>query len=138
MWTSAGPLPRPLQGDALSSQLLVAPLKLGAGLREFLLKLWLVYKYFICLSNLSVIDPDVREKAVNKQASKASGNEPKPSKKSLVESPSCVDPNFNLVGVRMRALWRGLGVSTFPWGRVMDTRETESSLPIYDPKVEGR
>ncbi|PKI66334.1 hypothetical protein CRG98_013296 [Punica granatum] len=123
-----GPLPRPLQGDALSSQLLVASLKLGAGLREFLLKLWRVYKYFICLSNLLVIDPDVREvnhggcarrewcpKAVNKQASKASGNEPEPSKKSPVESSRYADPNFNLVGVRMRALWRDLGVSTFPW-----------------------
>ncbi|PKI50115.1 hypothetical protein CRG98_029492 [Punica granatum] len=31
-----------------------------------------------------------------------------------------------------------LGVSTFPWGRVMDTRENESPLPVYDSKVESR
>ncbi|PKI74534.1 hypothetical protein CRG98_005076 [Punica granatum] len=50
----------------------------------------------------------------------------------------CADPNFNLVEVRMHALWRNLGVSTFPWGRVTDTREKESPLHIYDPKVKGR
>ncbi|PKI49410.1 hypothetical protein CRG98_030195 [Punica granatum] len=33
---------------------------------------------------------------------------------------------------------RGLGVSTFPWGRVTDTREGRSRhLSFYDPKVEG-
>ncbi|PKI70489.1 hypothetical protein CRG98_009123 [Punica granatum] len=33
---------------------------------------------------------------------------------------------------------RGLGVSTFPWGRVTDTRERRSRhLSFYDPKVEG-
>ncbi|PKI78839.1 hypothetical protein CRG98_000764 [Punica granatum] len=31
-----------------------------------------------------------------------------------------------------------LGVSTFSWGRVMDTHEKESPLPIYNLKVEGR
>ncbi|PKI61756.1 hypothetical protein CRG98_017868 [Punica granatum] len=33
---------------------------------------------------------------------------------------------------------RGLEVSTFPWGRVTDTRERRSRhLSFYDPKVEG-
>ncbi|PKI70941.1 hypothetical protein CRG98_008674 [Punica granatum] len=33
---------------------------------------------------------------------------------------------------------RGLGVSTFPWGCVTDTRERRSRhLSFYDPKVEG-
>ncbi|PKI30868.1 hypothetical protein CRG98_048741, partial [Punica granatum] len=31
----------------------------------------------------------------------------------------------------------GLGVSTFPWGRLTDTCEKESPLPVYDPRVEG-
>ncbi|PKI52155.1 hypothetical protein CRG98_027451 [Punica granatum] len=47
------------------------------------------------------------------------------------------EPEFNLVGARMRARSHGLGVSTFPWGRVTDTREKKSPLPIYDPKIEG-
>ncbi|PKI49918.1 hypothetical protein CRG98_029702 [Punica granatum] len=42
------------------------------------------------------------------------------------------------VGAHMRATEsRGLGVSTFPRGRVTDTCEKESPLPVYDPKVEG-
>ncbi|OWM75168.1 hypothetical protein CDL15_Pgr012654 [Punica granatum] len=46
---------------------------------------------------------------------------------------------LTLVGARMRAFGlRGLGVSTFPWGRVTDTRERRSRhLSFYDPKVEG-
>ncbi|PKI70947.1 hypothetical protein CRG98_008680 [Punica granatum] len=32
----------------------------------------------------------------------------------------------------------GLGVFTFPWGRVTDTRENESPLTVYNLKVEGR
>ncbi|PKI52635.1 hypothetical protein CRG98_026975 [Punica granatum] len=32
---------------------------------------------------------------------------------------------------------RGLGVSTFPWGRMTDMRRSRH-LPFYDPKVEGR
>ncbi|PKI69150.1 hypothetical protein CRG98_010465 [Punica granatum] len=33
---------------------------------------------------------------------------------------------------------RSLGVSTFPWGRVTDTRERRSRhLSFYDQKVEG-
>ncbi|PKI66999.1 hypothetical protein CRG98_012607 [Punica granatum] len=57
---------------------------------------------------------------------------------SLVESPSCMDPNVVLVGARMRAFGsRGLGVSTCP-GCLMDMREKELPLPVYDPKVEGR
>ncbi|PKI71783.1 hypothetical protein CRG98_007799 [Punica granatum] len=51
MRTSAGPLRRPLQGDALSSQPLVASLKLGVGLRVFLLRLQLVGEFFIFLSS---------------------------------------------------------------------------------------
>ncbi|PKI41142.1 hypothetical protein CRG98_038467, partial [Punica granatum] len=46
---------------------------------------------------------------------------------------------WTLVGARMRAFGlRGLGVSTFPWGRVTDTRERRSRhLSFYHPKVEG-
>ncbi|PKI59366.1 hypothetical protein CRG98_020234 [Punica granatum] len=33
---------------------------------------------------------------------------------------------------------RGLGVSTFPWGRVTDTREKESPLIILRPEGRGR
>ncbi|PKI53777.1 hypothetical protein CRG98_025831 [Punica granatum] len=44
---------------------------------------------------------------------------------------------FHLVGACIRAPSHGLGVSIFPWGRVTDTGEKESPLPIYDPKVEG-
>ncbi|PKI64045.1 hypothetical protein CRG98_015577 [Punica granatum] len=46
---------------------------------------------------------------------------------------------WTLVGAHMRAFGsRGLGVSTFPWGRVTDTRERRSRhLSFYDPKVEG-
>ncbi|PKI55825.1 hypothetical protein CRG98_023790 [Punica granatum] len=35
----------------------------------------------------------------------------------------------------MRApMQRGLGVSTFPWGRATDAREKESPLTVYDPR----
>ncbi|PKI61609.1 hypothetical protein CRG98_017984 [Punica granatum] len=46
---------------------------------------------------------------------------------------------WTLVGAYMRAFGlRGLGVSTFPWGRVTDTRERRSRhLSFYDSKVEG-
>ncbi|PKI59048.1 hypothetical protein CRG98_020556 [Punica granatum] len=46
---------------------------------------------------------------------------------------------WTLVGARMRAFGsRGLGLSAFPWGRVMDTRERRSRhLSFDDPKVEG-
>ncbi|PKI68949.1 hypothetical protein CRG98_010629 [Punica granatum] len=42
---------------------------------------------------------------------------------------------WTLVGARMHAFGsRGLGVSTFPWGRVTDTRERRSRhLSFYDP-----
>ncbi|PKI74528.1 hypothetical protein CRG98_005070 [Punica granatum] len=56
---------------------------------------------------------------------------------SPVESPSCADPNLDLVRARMRATEsHGLGVFTFPWRRVTDTHE-ELPLPIFDPKVEA-
>ncbi|PKI74524.1 hypothetical protein CRG98_005066 [Punica granatum] len=44
-----------------------------------------------------------------------------------------------LSGPALRAFGsRGLGLSTFPWGRVTDTRERRSRhLSFYDPKVEG-
>ncbi|PKI66184.1 hypothetical protein CRG98_013437 [Punica granatum] len=42
-----------------------------------------------------------------------------------------ITPNGSHVCDRLH----GLGVSTFPWGRVMDTREKELALPVYDPKV---
>ncbi|PKI33806.1 hypothetical protein CRG98_045801 [Punica granatum] len=39
------------------------------------------------------------------------------------------------IRARMRAVRsHDLGVSTFPWGRVMDTREKESSLAILRPQ----
>ncbi|PKI47147.1 hypothetical protein CRG98_032461 [Punica granatum] len=41
-------------------------------------------------------------------------------------------------GPHARAHVHGLEVSTLPWGRVTDTREKKSPLPIYYPKVEGR
>ncbi|PKI75097.1 hypothetical protein CRG98_004571 [Punica granatum] len=43
---------------------------------------------------------------------------------------------WTLVGARMLVFGsRGLGVSTFPWGRVTDTRERRSRhLSFYDPK----
>ncbi|PKI48974.1 hypothetical protein CRG98_030641, partial [Punica granatum] len=46
---------------------------------------------------------------------------------------------WTLVGARMRAFGsRVLGVSTFSWGRVTDTRERRSRhLSFYDSKVEG-
>ncbi|PKI48951.1 hypothetical protein CRG98_030649 [Punica granatum] len=46
---------------------------------------------------------------------------------------------WTLVGARMHAFGScGLGVSTFPWGRVTYTRERRSRhLSFYDPKVEG-
>ncbi|OWM84558.1 hypothetical protein CDL15_Pgr000998 [Punica granatum] len=37
----------------------------------------------------------------------------------------------------MSALSHGLGVSTFPWGRVTDTREKELPLAILRPKDRG-
>ncbi|PKI46267.1 hypothetical protein CRG98_033337 [Punica granatum] len=49
-----------------------------------------------------------------------------------------VRTEFRLVGARMRAPSHDLGVSTFPWGRVMDKRKKELPLPVYDPKVDGR
>ncbi|OWM91172.1 hypothetical protein CDL15_Pgr000115 [Punica granatum] len=52
MRTSASSIPRPLQGDALSSQLLVASLKLGVGLRELLLRSRLVGEFLIFLNGL--------------------------------------------------------------------------------------
>ncbi|PKI72094.1 hypothetical protein CRG98_007481 [Punica granatum] len=46
---------------------------------------------------------------------------------------------WTLVGTRMPAFGsRGLGVSTFPWGRVTDTREKKSPLIILRPKGRGR
>ncbi|PKI61606.1 hypothetical protein CRG98_017981 [Punica granatum] len=44
---------------------------------------------------------------------------------------------WTLVGARMCAFGSlGLGVSTFPWGRVTDTRERRSRhLSFYDPKA---
>ncbi|PKI33918.1 hypothetical protein CRG98_045691 [Punica granatum] len=46
---------------------------------------------------------------------------------------------WTLVGARIARFWIArLGVSTFPWGRVTDTRERRSRhLSFYDPKVEG-
>ncbi|PKI67273.1 hypothetical protein CRG98_012345 [Punica granatum] len=37
----------------------------------------------------------------------------------------------------MRALSHGLGVSTFPWGRVTETLEKKSPLAILQPKDRG-
>ncbi|PKI74515.1 hypothetical protein CRG98_005092 [Punica granatum] len=52
----------------------------------------------------------------------------------------CTDPNVNSRrDPHARDLKpRGLGVSTFPWGRVTDTRERRSRhLSFYDPEVGG-
>ncbi|PKI66437.1 hypothetical protein CRG98_013239 [Punica granatum] len=50
---------------------------------------------------------------------------------------SCTDPNVVLVGARMCSTEaRGLGVPSR--GCMTDTRKKESSLPVYDPKVESR
>ncbi|PKI46432.1 hypothetical protein CRG98_033176 [Punica granatum] len=59
---------------------------------------------------------------------------------SLVESPSCTDPNVDSRrGPHARFWIARLGIcSTFPWGRVTNTRERRSRhLSFYDPKVEG-
>ncbi|PKI73052.1 hypothetical protein CRG98_006547 [Punica granatum] len=46
---------------------------------------------------------------------------------------------WTLVGARMRPFGsRGLGVSTFPWGCVTDTREKESPLIVLRPEGRGR
>ncbi|PKI41479.1 hypothetical protein CRG98_038126 [Punica granatum] len=46
---------------------------------------------------------------------------------------------WTLVGTRMRTFGsRGLGVSTFPWRRVTDTREKELPLIILRPEGRGR
>ncbi|PKI73698.1 hypothetical protein CRG98_005939 [Punica granatum] len=37
----------------------------------------------------------------------------------------------------MCAISHGLGVSTFPWGRVTDMCEKESPLRVYDPRVKA-
>ncbi|PKI70960.1 hypothetical protein CRG98_008693 [Punica granatum] len=53
---------------------------------------------------------------------------------------NCTDPNVDSrqgphCALLDRAAWC---VSTFPWGRVTDTRERRSRhLSFYDPKVEG-
>ncbi|PKI40263.1 hypothetical protein CRG98_039346 [Punica granatum] len=73
-------------------------------------------------------------KAVNKQANKASGNKPEPSKR----------PQWSRQAVRPRILISsghtcasnatGLGSVHLPG----DVRHKESPLPVYDPKVKGR
>ncbi|PKI48383.1 hypothetical protein CRG98_031236 [Punica granatum] len=51
----------------------------------------------------------------------------------MVYGPECA-----LVGARMRATEScGLGRVHLPGGCMTDTREKESPLPVYDPKVEG-
>ncbi|PKI79050.1 hypothetical protein CRG98_000531 [Punica granatum] len=47
------------------------------------------------------------------------------------------EPEFRLVGARMRALSHGLGVFTFLWGRMMDRCEKESPLAILRPGGRG-
>ncbi|PKI38544.1 hypothetical protein CRG98_041066 [Punica granatum] len=48
-------------------------------------------------------------------------------------------PEFRLVGARMREPKCNAAWECPPsWGRATDTREKESPLPVYDPKVEGR
>ncbi|PKI40666.1 hypothetical protein CRG98_038921 [Punica granatum] len=73
---------------------------------------------------------------VNKQANRQTESSPNP-----LSVPSGVAKlcglEFRLVGARMRAQSPGLGVSTFLWGRVIDTREKESPLHVYDPKIYG-
>ncbi|PKI63088.1 hypothetical protein CRG98_016539 [Punica granatum] len=74
------------------------------------------------------------QKAVNKQASKASGNEPEPSKYSPVESPSCTD--LNVVSSRLACMGPNRAVWECPpsQGYVTDMREIESPLTILRPE----
>ncbi|PKI41622.1 hypothetical protein CRG98_037990 [Punica granatum] len=58
--------------------------------------------------------------------------------KVLVESPSCVHPNFVLSGHACTRLCDATWEYPPSRGRATDARENESLLPIYDPKVEGR
>ncbi|PKI70874.1 hypothetical protein CRG98_008765 [Punica granatum] len=80
--------------------------------------------------------PDQR-KVVNKHASKQAESSPN-QKDSLVESPSYTDPNV-LSSDRMHAPIRvRLGMVHLPGGCVMDTREKESPLLVYDLKIKGQ
>ncbi|PKI51803.1 hypothetical protein CRG98_027803 [Punica granatum] len=48
----------------------------------------------------------------------------------------CAHPNFISSGYGCaKPMERGLGVSTFPWGRMADARENESPLTVYDPHL---
>ncbi|PKI53386.1 hypothetical protein CRG98_026226 [Punica granatum] len=57
-----------------------------------------------------------------------------------MESPSCTDPNVDSRrGPHAHDLKsRGLGLSTFPWECVTDTREKESPLIFLRPEGRGR
>ncbi|PKI53838.1 hypothetical protein CRG98_025779 [Punica granatum] len=62
--------------------------------------------------------------------------EPEPTKCVLSGVAKLYEPECGLSsGPALRAFGsRGLGVSTFPWGRVTDTRERRSRhLSFYDP-----
>ncbi|PKI77277.1 hypothetical protein CRG98_002346 [Punica granatum] len=66
--------------------------------------------------------------------------EPKPTKYVPSGVAKLYGPECGLLsGPALRAFGsRCLGVSTFPWGCVTDTRERRSRhLSFYDPKVEG-
>ncbi|PKI70631.1 hypothetical protein CRG98_008864 [Punica granatum] len=63
----------------------------------------------------------------------------RPDSDEAVTHPVCAHPNFRLIGARMRAtkcnsVWEGSPSQ----GRATDAREKESTLPVYNPKVEGR
>ncbi|PKI75964.1 hypothetical protein CRG98_003622 [Punica granatum] len=63
----------------------------------------------------------------------------KPKNRSVCPECPSTDPNVDSRrGPHARDLKsRGLGVSTFPWGRVIDTREKESPLIILRPESRG-
>ncbi|PKI74545.1 hypothetical protein CRG98_005087 [Punica granatum] len=74
-------------------------------------------------------------------AKQANGIETKPTKYVPSGVSKLYGPKCGLSsGPALRAFGSlGLGVSTFPWERVTDTRERRSRhLSFYDPKVESR
>ena len=85
------------------------------------------------------IDKRETRKAVNRQANKASGNEPEPVKYVPSGVAKLCAPEFNLVGARMRAPKQTrLGSVHLPGDARRTHVRRSRHLPFYDPKVEGR
>ncbi|PKI75905.1 hypothetical protein CRG98_003704 [Punica granatum] len=78
-------------------------------------------------------------KAVNKQANKASRNEPEPSKYVPSGVAKLCAPEFHLVRARMREAYATrLGGVHLPGGGQRTHVRRSRHLSFYDPKVEGR